>query len=110
MRRRGFAGRLVQAGWLLSLVALVAAGCTERIGYERQPTPTPPAPHQTPTPTPTARAQAADVPAIPPEVEAAAAEVAALAARVSDLEAKRERGGDVDMLSLTSYSARPFCS
>ncbi|MBP8919623.1 MAG: hypothetical protein KBG85_07955 [Micropruina sp.] len=31
----------------------------------------------------------------PPSVEAAAAEVAALAARVSDLEAKRERGGDV---------------
>ena len=74
MHRRGAGSWIANVGWLVVVAAMVAAGCTERIGYERQPTPTPPAPHQTPTPTPTAQAQAADVPAIPPEVEAAAAE------------------------------------
>lgn len=65
---------MVKRMWRLALAALLLVGCTERIGYERRPTPTPPAPHQTPTPTPTSLPPVADVPAIPPEVEQAAAE------------------------------------
>ena len=61
--------RVVDCGWRCWL-----AGCAETIGYERHPTPTAPAPHQTPTPTPTLLPPVANVPAIPPEIEQAAAE------------------------------------
>lgn len=67
-------GRVGVIGLLVVAAGLVMSGCAETIGYERHPTPTAPAPHQTPTPTPTVLPPVANVPAIPPEIEQAAAE------------------------------------
>ena len=69
---RGKVVRTVAAWWLAGLAALMLAGCAETIGHERNPTPTPP--NHTPTPTPTLLPTVGDVPAIPPEIEQAAAE------------------------------------
>src|SRR4051794_37283021 len=71
---RAHIGRAVGVGLLVLLAALLLVGCAETIGYERKPTPTSPAAHQTPTPTPTLLPPVSDVPAIPPEIQQAAAE------------------------------------
>lgn len=60
--------------FLVGVVTLILVGCIEPVGHEWDPTPTPPAPHRTPTATPAVKPTVEPVPAVPPEVEQAAAE------------------------------------